>query len=109
MIVDIMKSMHALESERICSQLFILHFNLWRSVAMENGQGGNQVNGGNEAAMDEQARNMRRALPSERELVRDNMKSKSFIHTRLPFVCGLCSFQCTLTHIHAWSLSGQST
>lgn len=40
---------------------------------LENGQGGNQVNGGNDA-IDEQARNMRRALPSERELVRDNMK-----------------------------------
>jgi FKBP12-rapamycin complex-associated protein len=43
---------------------------------MENGQGG-QANGGNESAMDEQARNMRRPLPSERELVRDNMKTEN--------------------------------
>ena len=44
---------------------------------MENGQGGGQNAAANESAMDEQSRNMRRALPSERELVRDNMKSKS--------------------------------
>ncbi|ORZ10331.1 phosphatidylinositol kinase Tor2 [Lobosporangium transversale] len=43
---------------------------------MENGQGGNQ-NAANESVMDEQARNMRRALPSERELVRDNMKMEN--------------------------------
>lgn len=44
---------------------------------MENGQGGNQPGVANESVLDEQARNLRRALPSERELVRDNMKSKS--------------------------------
>lgn len=43
---------------------------------MENGQGGNQPGVANESVLDEQARNLRRALPSERELVRDNMKSK---------------------------------
>lgn len=46
---------------------------------MENGQGGNQATNANESAMDEQARNLRRALPSERELIRDNMKSKAFL------------------------------
>ena len=47
-------------------------------IAMGDGQGGNQPNGTGESAMDEQARNMRRALPSERELVRDNIQSKIF-------------------------------
>ncbi|KAG0064947.1 phosphatidylinositol kinase- protein kinase tor1 [Linnemannia elongata] len=44
---------------------------------MENGQGGGQNAAANESAMDEQSRNMRRALPSERELVRDNMKMEN--------------------------------
>ena len=46
---------------------------------MENGQGGNQATNVNETALDEQARNLRRALPSERELIRDTMKSMSAI------------------------------
>ncbi|KAF9435486.1 phosphatidylinositol kinase- protein kinase tor1 [Entomortierella beljakovae] len=43
---------------------------------VENGQGGPQPTGAADSAMDE-ARNMRRALPSERELVRDNMKMEN--------------------------------
>ena len=52
---------------------------------MENGQGGNQAANANESAMDEQARNLRRALPSERELIRDNLKSKWIVMIRIMF------------------------
>ncbi|KAG0345157.1 phosphatidylinositol kinase- protein kinase tor1 [Podila humilis] len=44
---------------------------------LENGQGGNQPGVANESVLDEQARNLRRALPSERELVRDNLKMEN--------------------------------
>ncbi|KAF9586443.1 phosphatidylinositol kinase- protein kinase tor1 [Lunasporangiospora selenospora] len=44
---------------------------------MGDGQGGNQSVNASESVMDEQARNMRRAHPSERELVRDNMKMEN--------------------------------
>ncbi|KAG0044728.1 phosphatidylinositol kinase- protein kinase tor1 [Gryganskiella cystojenkinii] len=44
---------------------------------LENGPGGNQATNVNETAMDEQARNLRRALPSERELIRDNLKMEN--------------------------------
>jgi FKBP12-rapamycin complex-associated protein len=57
---------------------------------MENGQGGGQSAAANESVMDEQSRNLRRALPSERELVRDNMKSK-FLHISSPTCPCFCS------------------